>query len=97
MKCEPIQSLACEDPCKEKKCDGYGMGWGVGAAILWFIVIVVIVWFLLWVFKPVCLQLVGVDGRPTGQVDAGRVLVAAIVIAIIILVIAWLIRVAARY
>ena len=92
MPCKPIETLACDDVAGY----GYALG-GVANLVLWFIIIAVIAWFILWLTKPAAVQTRTPDGTLTGQVDAGKVLVAAIVIALIIVVLIWLFRVLAYY
>ena len=60
--------------------------WNWGAFILWFIIIAVIVWLILYSLKP------GWVLNPDGTVNGGKVLVSAIIIALIIIFIIWLIK-----
>jgi heme/copper-type cytochrome/quinol oxidase subunit 2 len=64
--------------------------------LLWFIIIAVIAWILLWIWKPTALQNVGPNGAPTGEPNGWKVLLAAIIIALIIVLLIWLFK-AARY
>ncbi len=61
---------------------------GFGVYLLWFIVIAVLIWLILYSLRP---QWVLVDDEPT-RVDSGRLLLAALVIAFIIVVIIWAVR-----
>jgi len=76
----------------EQKPVVYNMTSGWGALILWFIIIAVITWFILYSLRPTWVQRKDSNGQPTGAIDAGRVLLASIVIALIIVIIVWLIR-----
>lgn len=60
--------------------------------LVWFFIIAIIVWFILYATKPTWVQTTNERGEHTGQVDNGKVLVAAIVIALIILLIFWIFR-----
>lgn len=60
--------------------------------LLWFIIIAVIAWILLWIWKPTALQNVGPNGVPTGEPNGWKVLIAAIIIALIIVLLIWLFR-----
>lgn len=95
MPCKPVETLACDQ--EVVATPGYALGGGIGNLILWFIIIAVIVWFILWATKPRAVQRLTPAGEPTGEVDAGKVLVASIIIALIIVVIIWLIRSCARW
>jgi hypothetical protein len=88
-KCPP------KDPCK-KPCDpcakgtemGYGWGW-LGALILWFIIFTVLFWLIYYSLKPsFVLQ------TDSNQVDTGKVLLAAVISALILVIIIWLIKAA---
>jgi hypothetical protein len=91
--CKPIETLNCEekDACATQQ-QGYALGGGFGNLLLWFIIIAVIAWFILWAWRPVAVQRIGPNGQPTGEVDAGKVLIGSIIIALIIVIIIWLIR-----
>lgn len=91
----PIATLAPGPVVVEKvevKPVGYRISEGWASLVLWFIIVAVIAWFVLYSLRPTWVQQRGADGLPTGQVDAGRVLLAAIVIALIIVLIVWLLR-----
>ena len=99
--CRPVESLSCENKgvCEKSECGpvtrGYSLGGGFLNLLLWFIIIAVIVWFILWALKPAFVQKRNSSGELTGQVDSAKVLWISIIIALIIVVIIWLIRVAA--
>jgi len=65
---------------------------GIGNLILWFIIIAVIVWIILWIWKSPVVQVTGPNGQPTGVPDGGKTLLGAIIIALIIVIIIWLIQ-----
>lgn len=68
---------------------------GYGGACGWFIgllVLVIIVWFILYALNPCWLQEKDKDGEYTGCVNGGRLLLGAIVIALVILFFLFLIR-----
>ena len=98
MSCdEPKKS--CDDPCDDP-CDksgryqgSYGRGghWFLNL-VIWFIIIAVIVWFILVSTKPTWVQKRDDDGVTTGEVDQGRALLWAVIIALIIVVVIWLVR-----
>lgn len=62
--------------------------------LLWFIVIVIVIWLILFAIKPTWVQKCDEHGNPTGEVDAGKALLWAIVITIIICVLIWIFFVA---
>ncbi len=66
---------------------GYGMTSGVGALIIWFILIFIVTWLLLYGIKPDI-----VKNKDTGEVDMGKLLLATFVITLIIIIIIWLIK-----
>jgi hypothetical protein len=65
-------------------------GWG--QFLLWFIIIAVIAWFILYSFKPVWVQKTNAQGQPTGEADPCKTLFAAIIIALIVIILIWLLR-----
>jgi hypothetical protein len=75
--------------------NGYNMKKGWGTYVLWFIIIAVIAWFILYSLRPTWVQQ-ETNGSPNGQVDAGKVLLWAIVIALIVVLLVWLIRSSCR-
>lgn len=64
----------------------------VAYGVLWFIVIAVIVWFVLYALKPAFVQNCNALGQPDGCVSPARVLLWAILIALLIVIIIWLLR-----
>jgi len=81
------------DPCK-KPCDpcktGMESGWGwLGALILWFIIFTVLFWLIYYSLKPAF-----VLQTNSNQVDTAKVLLAAVISALILVIIIWLIKAA---
>lgn len=91
---QPIASLAPNPVVAEAVVVpvGYNVASGWGALVLWFIIVAVIVWFILYSLRPTWVQQRGEGGLPNGQVDAGRVLLASVVIALVVVLIIWLLR-----
>ncbi|MFK5970419.1 MAG: hypothetical protein QM487_09905, partial [Candidatus Marithrix sp.] len=98
--CEKPKEDPCEkpkeDPCEKPKEDpcgkvmGYKWGW-LGALILWFIIFTVLFWLLLFSLKPTF-----VLKNYTKEVDTGKVLLSAVIAALILVIILWLVRLAVR-
>lgn len=61
---------------------------GFGVYLLWFIVIAVLIWLILYSLRPTW---VVVEDDPT-RVDSGRLLLAALIVAFIIVIIIWAVR-----
>ncbi len=66
----------------------------MGNLLLWFFIIAVIAWFLLYTIKPDAVQKRNAAGIVTGEVDWGRLLIASIIIALVVILFIWLIRAA---
>ena len=102
----PTKVVECPKPCPKpcppkvvecpKPCDpcavpvacstGYGWGW-LGALILWFIVFTVLFWLIFYSLKPsFVLQ------TDSNQVDTSKVLLAAVIAALILVAVIWLIK-----
>jgi uncharacterized BrkB/YihY/UPF0761 family membrane protein len=60
----------------------------LGAALLWFIVFTVLFWLVYYSLKPSYVL------EDDGQVDTAKVLLAAVITAILLLIIVWLIKLA---
>ena len=95
----PLSSLAAQPVVVEEPVvvvparSSYNLTGGWGALILWFIIVAVIVWFILYSLRPTWVQQRDAStGQPNGNIDAGRVLLASVIIAIIVVVIVALIR-----
>lgn len=82
---KPECKKPCETPCSSS---GYGWGW-LGALILWFIIFTVLFWLIYYSLKPsFVLQ------TDSNQVDTAKVLLAAVISALILVIIIWLIKAA---
>jgi uncharacterized low-complexity protein len=82
-----------KDKCKEDKCKsgydlGYGWGW-LGALIIWFIIFTVLFWLIYYSLKPSF-----VLSNDSNQVDTAKVLLSAVISALILVIIIWLIKIA---
>jgi len=91
-----VKKVECKkpsDPCGGGYDMGYGWGW-LGALILWFIVFTVLFWLIFYSLKPAF-----VLQNDSNQVDTAKVLLAAVIAALILVIIIWLIKaaVARRY
>jgi hypothetical protein len=70
------------------KMAGYTWTW-LGALLLWFIIFTVIFWLIYYSLKPsFVLQ------NDSNQIDTAKVLLAAVITALILIIIIWLIRLA---
>ncbi len=63
-----------------------------GPVFTWFIIVAIIVWLLLIAFKPTAVQVKDLAGNPTGQVNQGSALGAAIIAGIIVAFLVWLFK-----
>lgn len=89
--------VTCEtpNPCATNPCatgyvGKYNMGWGwLGALILWFIIFTVLFWLIYYSLKPSFVLQSG-----SNQVDTAKVLLAAVISALILVIIIWLIKIA---
>ena len=84
-----------KEECPPKPCDpcarndmSYGWGW-LGALILWFIIFTVLFWLIFYSLKPTF-----VLQTDSNQVDTAKVLLAAVIAALILVIIIWLIKAA---
>lgn len=75
----------CSKPCRSRNL--YMWDW-LGAALLWFIVFTVLFWLVYYSLKPSYVL------EDDGQVDTAKVLLAAVITAILLLIIVWLIKLA---
>jgi hypothetical protein len=99
--CPETLVATCNDPCPEvcpevdpcpkisKECKASNVsGWSwLGALILWFIIFTVLFWLIFYSLKPsFVLQ------TDSNQVDTAKVLLSAVIAAIILVFIIWLIK-----
>lgn len=87
-----VEKVPCDpcDPCEDHH-DHHGYGYSsLGWAVLWFVIISVIVWLIIFSLKPAWAL------NEDGDVDTGKVLLASIVIALIIVIVIWIIYLACR-
>ena len=95
MSQKPISSLAkeCMDTATTKEHHKHhehqpcGNGWWF--YLFWFLIIGIIVWFLLFALKPDFVQKDDDDYNSTGEVDQGKVLLWAVIIALIAVFLVW--------
>lgn len=88
--CAVATPLTTEDKSvvvAKTQMNGYGMTSGVGALIVWFIIIFIITWLILYGVKPDIVM-----NKDTNQVDIGKLILSAVVISLIIIIIIWLIK-----
>ena len=93
------KNMSCDDDCDTKADDGdryhgsYGRGghWFLNL-VIWFIIVAVIVWFILVSTKPTWVQKTDDNGVATGEVDQGRAILWAVIIALIITCVIWVVR-----
>lgn len=94
MSQKPISSLAKE--CLDKPAhhdhhhDHHHCGNGWWFYLFWFLIIGIIVWFLLFALKPDFVQKDDDDYNYTGEVDQGKVLLWAVIIALIAVFLIWI-------
>lgn len=75
--------------CNKVHCSHYS-SWGwFGALVLWFIVFIVLFWLIFYSLKPSFVLQSG-----SNQVDTAKVLLAAVISALILIIIVWLIKIA---
>ena len=85
--CAPKCPDPCEDPCDP--CAPKGCGNWIWF-LVWFFVIAIIVYFIVYALKPEFAQYKNERGEPNGEIDPGKVLFTAIIVAIVIIIIAWI-------
>ena len=71
----------CEEPCKSS----YDMG-GLGLLLLWFIIFTVLFWLIFYSLQPSWVL------NADGSINTGKVLLASVIAAIILVIIIWLIK-----
>jgi hypothetical protein len=72
----------CEDPCKNSYFD---MGW-LGMLLLWFIIFTVLFWLIFYSLQPDFVL------NSDGSINTGKTLLAAIIAAILLVLVIWLIK-----
>ncbi|HSW75827.1 MAG TPA: hypothetical protein VLG50_02190 [Candidatus Saccharimonadales bacterium] len=77
----------CVEPC-ETSC--FGMGW-LGVLILWFIIFTVLFWLIFYSIKPSWAT------NPDGSVNTSKILLAALLSALVLIIIIWLIKACIDY
>lgn len=82
--CPPAQPV-CPPKCEEPKSDNGCWGW-LGQVLFWFIILTVLFWLIYYSLKPSWVLQSG-----TNQVDTAKVLLAAVVTAVILVIIGWII------
>ncbi len=75
----------CLEPACEEPCQGYSLGW-LGMLLLWFIIFTVLFWLIFYSLKPSWAL------NSDGTVNTGKVLLAAIVSSIVLVIVIWLIK-----
>lgn len=84
--CKTPCKTPCKKPCADP-CDTFS-NWGwLGALIMWFIIFTVLFWLIFYSLKPSFVL-------TNGAVDTGKVLLSAVIAALILVVIVWLIKAA---
>jgi len=76
------------EKCDDTTVKAYSWGW-LGALILWFVVFTVLFWLIFYSLKPAF-----VLQNNSNQVDTAKVLLAAVIASLILVVIIWLIKAA---
>jgi len=90
--CAPKTQVVCETTrCVEKEVNHQDVGCGNWWYLFWwFVIIAVIVWLILVLTCPEWIQQCDCDGNPNGEIDQGKAVLYAVIIAIIISVLIWL-------
>ena len=79
---ECVVEEPCEDPCKTNYFD---MGW-LGMLLLWFIIFTVLFWLIFYSLQPDFVL------NADSTVNTGKTLLAAIVSALLLVIVIWLIK-----
>lgn len=92
MSQKPISSLAkeCMDMSHAHEHHHHRSGWWF--FLFWFLVIGIIVWFLLFALNPDFVQETDHRDQPTGELDQGKALLWAVIIALIAIFLIWIFR-----
>lgn len=83
--CDPCQIKTC-DPC----ADGFNLSW-LATLILWFIILLVLFYLIFFSLKPQWVL------NPDDTVNTAKVLLGAVIAALILLIIIWLIKSCVEY
>jgi len=83
-------AVDCVEPCEEVCESTFGLGW-LGALILWFIIFIVLFWLIFYSVRPSWAL------NPDGSVNTSKILLMAIVSALILIIIIWLIKACIDY
>jgi hypothetical protein len=62
---------------------------GFGFYLLWFVIVALVAWFILYLWKPSWVQKTGVPG----ELDGGKVLTWSLIFALIVTLIVWLFQI----
>ena len=80
---ECVEPEPCETPCGSNY--SFAMGW-LGLLILWFVIFTVLFWLIFYSLQPAWVL------NNDGSVNVGKVLLAAVVCAILLIIVIWLIK-----
>ena len=75
----------CKEPVCEEPCQTYNFGW-LGTLLLWFIIFTVLFWLIFYSLRPSWAL------NADGSVNTGKVLLAAIISSVILVIVIWLIK-----
>jgi len=75
----------CETPCETPCGKSYDMG-GLALLLLWFIIFTVLFWLIFYSLQPSWVL------NADGSINTGKVLLASVISAIILVIIIWLIK-----
>lgn len=85
---QPVTVIAVES--SSASGGGYKSGPGCWGGILAvFVVVLIVAFFLLYALNPTYVQNVNADGTPSGTVNVGKAVIAAIIFAVIAALIFW--------
>lgn len=91
--CPPPVKVECPAPCPKPcadPCQKTASGWSwLGALVLWFVVFLVLFWLIYFSVKPSFVM-----QTDSNQVDTAKVLLAAVITSLIVVIIIWLIKAA---
>jgi len=93
----PIQITATSAPaptaleCKEAMMKAHKKSPVMYHAII-FLIVLIVIFFVLWFMKPALVMKKDASGAVTAEVDFIRVLIAAIIIALLITLAVWLVK-----